>query len=241
MIVYRRQFMIKEIFSYISVVSSLSIIIFFLFSHALKEILTITDSEINNNSRKSISLMALILYVVCFIIFYTFFKDKKIPGFWYYSLFEFLVPFLVYLGVNKLYKEKLQIVFFKENKYKSDPGLEFFCKIISMIYICIFSIFNVIVFSELFSQRTSILSDPELILQSLSFIISIGLLFLSSGYIHAYGVLQKLSNFNFYFSNGLTYKNATLIAVNRDFYIIKENNKKAISIKRDLIEKMEFQ
>lgn len=239
--------MVKDFLEYIPLVSILIVIIYFLYSFSLKEILRATNSEINNSSNKSLAIMLLVVYAICFILFYYLFNSLKIKGdmpiIGLFDPFGFILPFIGFYVMKNFYDKKLKQIFLKEEYVASNKKYHLFLAI-SVGTIAVFSIIHALNLSLVMSNSEILKTnhiDMNIIFYVLIFFLKLCILFLTSGYFFSYGVLHKLTKFKFYHSNLSTLSTeAYLIGVNSEFYILKENNKKAISIKKDNIEKMEF-
>jgi hypothetical protein len=232
---------IKEVLGYLSGVSFILLIVYFFYSFALKEVLRTTESAINNSSNKSISIIVFVMYVFCFTFTYLFFWTPSYFGFVICSIIGLIFPMIIFFVMKWKVDEKLSKIMLKETRYKVDPAINSMCMYFSVFFVIFFSVINAIVFKVILKNKGIILSNPLLILDTFILFFSVCVLFLASGYIFAFGTLHKLTRFNFIFTNGKVLNDTYLIGVNSDYYILKENNKKAISVKKDLIEKMEFQ
>lgn len=60
--------MIKEFLKFLSVISIVIILVYFLYSFALRDILNATDSQINNSRNKSISIIGQVENVIGYTI-----------------------------------------------------------------------------------------------------------------------------------------------------------------------------
>jgi hypothetical protein len=235
--------LIKDIIVFIPLISFFIIIIYYLFSFSLRDILSTTESIINNSSKKSVSILVLFTYVLCFSIVYFLLlileiKNVSVIVFYIIEAIGTIPTFFGFFYMYKLFTEKGYKILLKEYIYK--PSSKQYKEYLhySMYLIVIFSIIHSTSFTLQIVDEDLIVGQIFKNVYLLMFFLKVCILFVTAGYLHSYGVLHNLSKFNFILSNDSV--EAFLIGVNKEFYIIKEDKKKAISIKKELVEKMEF-
>lgn len=235
--------MIKEILEYVPLVTIIFMTIYFLQSISLKQIQDVTSSVTNVSSKKSLSVIFIFIYIV-FFSFITFnydifFPQNKVVSKYLLLLLEIfgaIIPYIIYCYYSTLFKNKFNKILLKENIYKPSKGnnrsVEF-----AIILICICSVIHAITFN--LQLENLILSELKLqIFFTFFYILKVLITFMASGSIISFGALHKLTKFKFHTENDIL--EGYLIGVNKEYYLIKEKNKKSIALKKEQVSVMEF-